>query len=306
MPKKKIWSGDFEVKNNLLYYLPAEDDKLNVGHALKVVGKWDITKNGRLRFIVDNSQNQIFGKTISVGSELSRVNTGSLEFRAAHRITPTGKNVKTIALSGELTALAGKKLAFEIEREGAIDTLKLNGTWDVFDGNQIGCLIKRTCSGKQITNSVALKGTWEIAGNILSYQVEKSNKPFLAQEFEIKRAIYTDKESGIDFTLGADLRCETARRGASDTVSLKGTWKQDGAKAEFIFTSARRQSFTFILSRKLSNDKELVFELDTGEDRKPSFTLTFAKKIKGDSSFFIRGKISEKEKRAEAGFYFPF
>lgn len=306
MAKKNNWTGTFEIKNNLLYYLPAPDDKLDVDHILKVEGKWDITKKGRLRFLVDCSQNQTFGKTITVGTEISRVNTGSLEFKAAHRITPTGKEVKTITLSGELTALAGKKLAFELEREGVVDTLKLSGTWDVFEGNQIGCLVKRTCGGKQITNLVILKGTWEICGNTLSYQVEDSNKPFFAQEFQIKRAIYTNKESGIDFSLGAGLRQDSTRRGKRDIVSLKGTWKQEGTKAEFAFTSAKEQTFTFTLSQELSSDTELVFELDVGTGQKPAFSVTLSKKIAGDGSFFVRGKVCGNDKRVEAGFYFPF
>lgn len=303
---KPAWTGSFEVKNNLLYYLPGKDDKLNIDHKTKVQGKWDITKNGRLQFIVDASQNQTFGKTITVGTELSRVDAASLEFKAAHRETPTAKNIQTVTLSGELTAIPGKKLAFEVEREGVVDTLKLNGTWDIFENNQIGCLVKRTYDDKQITNLVVLYGDWKISGNTLIYQVENSDKPFLSQSFTIKRAIYTDKESGIDFSLGAAVSCETTRRGQTDTLSLKGIWKQEGTKAEFIFTSSKRQSFSFTLSRKLSNDKELVFELDTAEDKKPSFAVTFSKKIKGDSSFFIRGKVSENNKQVEAGFHFPF
>ena len=306
MAKKSNWTGNFEVKNNLLYYSPTEDDKLNVDHNLKVEGKWDITKNGRLRFMVDHSQNQVFGKTITIGTELSQVNTGSLEFKAAQRVTPGGKDVSTITLDGELTALPGKKLAFKLERESAIDTLQLSGTWDLFEGNQIGCMIKRTCDGKQITNLIVLRGTWEIAGNTISYQVEDSNKPFLAQEFNIKRAIYTDKESGIDFSLGAGFREETTYRGKTDIISLKGTWKQEDTKAEFTFTSAKEQTLTFTLSQKLSSGIELVFELDTGTDQKPVFGVTFSKKIKGDASFFVRGKIRGNDKRVEAGFYFPF
>lgn len=286
--------------------MPAAGEAQSPDHTLKVEGKWDITKNGRLRFIVGHAQNQVFGKTVTVGTELSRLNSGSLEFKAGQRLTTAGKTVHSVTLNGELTALPGKKLAFLLEREGLIDTLKIDGKWDVFADNQIGCTIKRTYDGKKITNLVVLKGSWQIAGNTLVYQVEKSNRPFLSQEFEIKRAIFTEVESGIDFALGAGLRRQTTRRSHTDTISLKGTWKQDGTKAEFIFNSSKRQALTFVLSRKLSNDKELVFELDTGEDKKPSFTLTFTKKIKGDSSFFIRGKISEKEKRAEAGFYFPF
>jgi hypothetical protein len=306
MPKKETWSRNFEVKNNLLFYVPSADNPSGSDHNLKVEGKWDITKNGRLRFMVDHAQNQVFGKTITIGTELSKVNTGSLEFKAAQRVTPSGKNVSTITLDGELTALPGKKLAFMIEREGAVDTLKLSGTWDVFDGNQIGCMVKHTNDGKQTTNLVVLKGTWKIAGNTISYQVEDSNKPFLAQEFAIKRAIYTDKKNGIDFSLGASIRQETTKKATCDIVSLKGTWKQNGTKADFIFTSAKKQTFSFILSQKLSNDKELIFELDAGEGQKPSFAVTFSKKIKDDASFFVRGKVCGNDKRVEAGFYFPF
>jgi len=302
MQKIKIWSGNFEVKNNLLYYLP----KQSPDHNLKVEGKWAITKKGRLRFVVAHAQNQVFGKTITVGVELSRLDSGSLEFKAAKRVTMAGKNLNILVLNGELTALPGKKLAFTLEREGAIDTLKLDGKWDVYADNQIGFTIKRICDGKKITDSAVLNGSWQICGNTLVYQAEKSSRPFLSQEFEITRAIFTDVESGIDFTLGAGLRRQVSRRVSQDTISLKGVWKQDGAKAEFIFNSSKRQSFTFVLSRRLSDDKELVFELDTGEDKKPSFVVTFTKKINGDSSFFIRGRFGGKERRAEAGFRFPF
>lgn len=306
MPKKKTWSESFEVKNNFLFYIPALGNTQSPDHALKVEGKWDITKNGRLRFVVDHGQNKIFGKTITIGTELSRVDTGSLEFKAAHRVTTGGKDVASVTLNGELTALSGKKLAFTVDRDGIVDTLKLEGSWDVLADNQIGCIVKRTCDGKKITDLVVLKGIWQIAGNKMSYEIERSNRPFLSQEFKIERAVFTNTESGMELTLGAGIKHQTTQRDTSDTVFLKGVWKQEGTKAEFVFTSARRQSFTFTLSRKLSDDKELVFELDTGEDKKPSFAVTFTKKIKGDSSFFIRGKISENERRAEAGFYLPF
>jgi hypothetical protein len=305
MTRKNIWQGSFEVKNNLLYYLPVKDDGLNIDHNLKVEGKWDITKNGSLRFLVGHSQNKLFGKTITIGTELAYIKVGSLEFKAAKRVLG-GKNIKAITLSGDLVALSNKKIAFVFEHEGEDCVLKLSGTWDVFKGNQIGCMVKRTLEGKQITDLLILKGDWDIAGNTVTYEVDKSSKPFLSREFTIKRAIFTQEEHGLEFVLGMGAKSTTNRYRTSEVVSLNGTWKQDGTRAEFIFNSSQRQTFAFTLSRKFSSDRELTFELETGQGKKPSFALTFTKKIKGDSSFFVKGEVCGREKRVEVGFYFPF
>jgi len=306
MTKKDIWSADFEVKNNLLYYRPGGNTEWNIDHALKVEGNWNITKNGRLQFLVKHTQNDTFGKTIAVGTALRRADSSCLEFKAARRISVKGVPADSVVLSGTWAALPGKNISFLAAREDGADTLKVEGSWQVLPRNQIGCFIKRTAEGKKITDLIVLKGDWQIAGNRLTYKIENSTQPFFTREFSVSRAVFSDKENKLELILGAEVKNKTTSRGSRDSFSLTGTWKQEGLKAEFTFTAAKRQTITFTLSRKFSNDKELVFQLDTGRGQKPAFTITLNKKIKDDSSFFIRAKAGAKEKRVEAGFYFPF
>ena len=193
MPKEDTWSYDFEPKNNLLYYLPGNDPD----HRLKVQGQWRIDKKGSLKLAVDHAQNQRFGKTITVGAQLIRAGAGSLEFKAADRVTMRGQSVKTVTVGGRLTALPGKKLAFRLEREGNTDAIVFDGSGEVLPDNQIGCSIKRVIDKKTITDQMVLKGQWQVAGNTLSYKIEDSTKPFFASEFKIERAIFAKKDSGI-------------------------------------------------------------------------------------------------------------
>lgn len=298
------YKGYFEIKRNELLYYPHTRETQSIPHVLKVTGTWQIDKNHDLAFIVDESQNHIFGRSIKFSARIENAGESRIEFSLLDRTTPALRDIHRIKLDGFWRSHYNK-LAFCVQRDGARDELIFSNTWDVTERNQIIYLYTRTMGRRQITSSFLIQGRWSYRDGALTYAVENSRTSQLKFEVSAAHTLANPRLGRLDFTLGAGTSRDV-RRAKAQTISLWGKWEAKECGLEFRVQLAHGVSiFSFGVNKKLSNDKEVVFSLIDERGKPLGFELAFLKKIFGDGSFFIRGKLSQ-EKKIEAGLYLPW
>lgn len=297
MPKPFSLKGSFQFQNNALFYHPHPQEE--IPHRLEVSGRWRLDRNHNLILGVDESQNQIFGKTISLTTKIESTSKDSLSFTLLKRITPTLKNVHKITLKGLWRADSKNRLIFEIERAGGYDELTFGNTWQLTRNNQIVYIFKRTFLKKRIINSFILKGEWSFDRGALIYRVENSDSSRLLFEVGLKKKSLTATRETLGVILGTEFNYRKM-------LSLYGGWRRGTLGVDFVSRlGAKPWVWSFKFNKQLSTDKEITFELVNKEHKPVGFAITFSKKILKDSHFFIRAK-SDEEKRVEAGVYLPF
>jgi hypothetical protein len=90
------------------------------------------------------------------------------------------------------------------------------------------------------------------------------------------------------------------------TISLSGKWQKKGTSLEFVTEfRGKIKSWHFKINKKLSPDKEIIFQLTDAKGKALGFEVIFLKKFLKEGYFLIRAKKTD-EKRIEGGVYLPF
>ncbi|MCP4652900.1 MAG: hypothetical protein GY858_05900 [Candidatus Omnitrophica bacterium] len=292
MAKHKTY---FKVYNNLLFYSPDP----GFAHKTKVSGVWSLDKKHNLIFIVDESQNSVFGKTISFSTRIEKASKGKIEFSILHRLTPTLKNVKRISFKGNWKTTPKNKLAFSVRGNRAKGEFLFSNNYKFNKNNQITYSYRRTLSRKSTIDSFILRGKCKFLGNVFKYKLENSTKPLFSRYLSIERKVINPKGGKIDFTLGLSAK---AKNGQGQKISLFGRWKINKTRLEF---SVDKQTLRFILNKKLTNTRDICFRLVDKKNEPLGYELIFRKKILKTCSFYIKAKTGKKE-QLQVGFHFPF
>lgn len=297
MPKKPI-KAYFEVKNNDIIYYPPQETTTKLPHSLKLEGKWRFL-NGNLVFLVDESYNAVFGQSISFSAKLEKASGNFLQFRILKRTTPKLHNRTALKFAGRWKADAYNNLIFEIQRDNTFDEISFGNNWQVTKENNILLLYKRRFLKKEIISSLVLQGRWKMGANALKFIIENVDDGSLKFDLALtNNAIILNKEK-IDLTIGL-------RKDSIKSISLYGKYEYFKDRFEFVVTSgADSLILTFRLNKRLSDDKELIFELISEKNKPLGLQITFSKKLTAGGNLFIRAKSAE-DRRIEAGLYLPF
>jgi hypothetical protein len=190
-------------------------------------------------------------------------------------------------------------LVFEVQRTNSFDEFNLGNNWHITKENNILLLYKRKFLKKEIISSFVLEGNWELGNNALNFAIENSNNSRLKFGLALTRNAIIFNKGKMDLTIGA-------RKDSIKTISLYGRCKYLKDRIEFTATFGNQAlTWIFKVNKRLSADKELIFELINGKNKPLGLQITFSKKIAAAGNLFMRAKIGE-DKRMEAGLYLPF
>ena len=301
MAKRISFKGYFEFYNNSLFYYPSSQDK--IPHKTKVIGTWQLDKSHNLIFIIDESQNNVFGQSIKFDTKIEKATKSYLQFSLLRRITPTLRKITRIKLKGFWKLGSNHRLVFSAKRDPGYDELIFSNHWQVTKNNQIRYIYKRRFLKRKIVNSFTLKGVWKFKRNTLMYCIEDSPRSRLKLSISMGRKIAAFKKDRLEFTLGGSL--EKDKRREEKRVSLWGRWRIGNSRLEFVFRGGRGRVWIFEVNKKLSKDKEITLKLIDKKGRPRGYRITVAKKIFRDGRLFLRGEYG-REKRIQAGLYITF
>jgi len=293
LTKKSNFSGEFSFGNNSLFYIPSSKDTDKIPHKIKAKGKWSLDVNRNLIFIVDKSQNDIFGNSITFLTKIENVSKDYLSFSLLKRKTPAFKKITRIYLKGRWHTNRFNQIVFSLKRDKEIDGIVFKDMWSVNKNNQITYVYRRKYTSKTVYDSFTLKGQWGIKNSRLIFYVENSKKSFLSFGLSFKKFLVNPKNNKLEFLINIKKR--------KKIISLSGKWRLSSLGVEFVTSFGRkRRSWQFRLDKKLSRGREAsLFLIDT-RGRNLGYRVVFKKKAFKSGQFVFTG-IWSKEKRIETG-----
>ncbi len=294
MSGKKI-KAYFEIKNNDLFYRRLRDEGTKVAHILKLEGKWKLS-GGNLIFDVSESYNTVFGQSIKFSAKAEKTSKNFIQFRILKRTTPRLLKRTSLKLTGRWRVDSFNNLIFDVQRGDAFDEIIFGNNWQVTKENNILLLYKRKFLKKEITSSLVLSGNWGFGKHKLTFTLSGSARRL---EFDISLApgAMVIKQDKIHLTIGV--------KGSVKTISLYGRCRYFDDGFEFTLNPGKPFIWIFKLNKRLSGNKELIFELTGKSSKIPGLQITLSKKLTSGGRLFMRAKLS-REKRIEAGLYLPF
>ncbi|MFA5008694.1 MAG: hypothetical protein WC546_05690 [Candidatus Omnitrophota bacterium] len=297
MPSKNI-KAYFKVKDNELFYYPPREITNKLSHNLKLEGKWRFL-NGNCIFDVGESYNNVFGQSISFAAKIEKASKNYIRFNILKRTTPKLYNRTSLQFSGSWKVNARNNLIFEIQRGTTTDEIIFGNNWQVTKENNILLLYKRKFLKKEIISVFILEGSWSLGKNTLEFAIENSSNYKLKFDLALTRRALIFTREKIDLTIGL-------RKYSTKAVSLYGSCKYSNGRLEFTADFNNRAiTWIFKINKRLSKDKELIFELVNEKDKPLGLQITFTKEIADEGKLFVRASAG-KEKRIEAGLYLSF
>ena len=297
MSRKNI-KAYFEVKDNDLFYYPPRETTDKLPHHLKLEGKWRLS-NGNCVFDVSESYSAVFGQSISFSAKIEKASKNYIRFNILKRTTPKLHSRTSLQFNGRWKVDDYNNLVFEVQRTNTTDELIFGNNWQVTKENNILLLYKRKFLKKEIIGSFVLKGNWKLGNNALNFVIENSSNYRLKFGLALTGNTIVFNKEKIDLTIGL-------RKDSIKTISLYGRCKYLNDRLEFTATFGRQTlTWTFKVNKRLSGDKELIFELVNERNKPLGLQITFSKAIAAGGRFFVRAKIAD-DRRIEAGLYLPF
>jgi len=300
--KKISLKGYFRFKDNEVFYLPAKEDE--IPHKVRLKGTWAITRDHKIIFLVDKSQSDLFGSSLTISGKIEKAQGRYLSVVLLRRRTPIFKGIKRITLKGSWKLVSGNKLVFRIKRSpGSYDELTFQNTFKLTPANQIVYTYKRRIEKRRAVNSFILRGDWNIKGNTLRYRIGSESRDALTFGMYLGKEKVDPHKGMLRFSFGPELK---RRKQGQRELSLRGRWRKRQWGMEFVFpVGKKKRVWKFRIDRRLSQGKRIELYLAGKKDERLRLTIVVSKKFLGESYFFVKAKRA-KEKRIEAGVYIPF
>ena len=293
--------GYFKFYNNSLIYYPSRDEE--IPHKIKVLGTWKLDKNHNLIFIVDKSQNSIFGNTIKFETKVEKASKHYLSFSMLRRISPTFRKISRVYFRGQWKTNKLGKLIFSVKGDKEESELEFKSGWELTRDNQIIYIYKKKYAGKQTINSFILKGRWKVRSYKLIYYIEDSRDSRLIFDVSLSKVFILPKKNKID--IGVGFRASGKKRRIK-TITLNGSWRFKKTALEFITKFGKGlEVWKFKVKRSLGKGKEITLALVDEKDKPLGFEAAFFKKISKEGRFFVKGKWGH-QKEIKGGLYFSF
>ncbi len=299
---KQLPQGIFTVEGNNLFFHPLIPSE-QIPHLLKINGIWKIDSSSNLIFVVAHSYNQLFGKTISFSTQITKAKSNVLCFELLERTTPLFRKIGRIILKGRWQVFEEKYFCFEVKREHQkTDKLFFKGTWELDANNQIIYFYEKKTTTRLETSlhSFILQGFWQIQESHISYWLEK-DKHALCFKTGLTNLLGVDDRK-IYFTLGLE-----GESGKSKRIGLFGNWKiKNDREIEFIIRDLHRKtSIVFSISKVFPGKHTVTLSLDLAKSSKPAFELRLVRNSVNKELFLSLFKNS-RDVGIKAGVEFKF
>ena len=132
---RKVIDGKFKLdsKNNLAYHIKSptlKDEK--IPNQINLQGRWTLTKDHSLRFLIDKKQRETFGNSLTLKGEILDAKENSIFFSANTKRKDLTKSVYTLNLKGKWSVDRYNRLIFNV-RKGAnnYDAILFRGAWKI-------------------------------------------------------------------------------------------------------------------------------------------------------------------------------
>ena len=303
--KKFTVEGYYEIEGNSLYFHPAAPDI----KTLEIKGKWKLDSQCNLLFLVNKSQNQLFGRTITFKTIVESASKNKVVFSFQDRLTPSFKKIKRIAFTGRWSSDRFNRLTFKIKRKtGYPGQLVFNGSWDITKNHSIiYSYVKENLKTKtKRLYAFVLRGGWELSRNHISYRIENSNTTlrFSAQLKSKKIAFFNNH---LDYIIGIGIETRRGIRKKSKTISFWGKWVALSHAVGFkINMKSKVKTYLFSVEKAFSQKDKLIFSLRNKKDKKLLLEVEFDHRFSKDALLFLKAGGQRKEFSVGAGINWRF
>lgn len=300
--------GEFKIQKNLLLFLPSRKSiftkNLDLAKQIKFEGNWQLTEEHDLKFTLIETTSQVKDDELYIRANLVSVEQDAIIFAAQFKKSQTEDTISTLTLGGRWQVDEFNKLQFFVKKDYGEDILKLTGSWQLNDNQQIVYtyqkqdLIRKTKKEEFLT----LKGFWQInIKNRLAYILDLKNKSFFEFKAQLESPILRGAKGQIRYRIGVGIRNLIKE----DVILLFGTWKINRQKSisfEMDYGKGNIKQIVFGASVYLDKDNEIVFELKNKKGESIGIAVGFKRQFfRNDGILFARISKLEKDSRLEAG-----
>ena len=239
--------------------------------------------------------------------DLLSADPNSLTFHLREVQQEEDVRLRQMSLRGRWQADSRNRLTFLVEREqGTVDTLTLEGGWEVGPGNEIQYRFERTEleKGARSLHRIRFEGYWEVGEDRrLAYVLEAGSN----SAFRFRGAFQTDsirqKQGSLRYQLG--LEVESKSKEPLQTVTLFGKWKLSrdlSLEFEVPTSGGFRRAISFGATYVWDRRTLVSARLNTPGGGPLGVELSLHREfLQGRGEAFVRLRRSLEETAAEAG-----
>jgi hypothetical protein len=294
--KRVTIAGRFQIdpENSLAYIvsarqkLPAEINRL---HKITFTGNWTLDAGQRLKFSLDESKTQVFGDTLVLRGEITRVTGKSIGFLLRERKTPRGFKRRLLRLKGCWQADSINRICFLLDNTE--DRLVFKNAWSLNRNNQIIYRRDNTAA------AIKFAGFWDInRRNRLSYFLE-GTKTSLDFRATLQSPSLLSGSGKIKYRLGIAKK--------KRMLTLFGRWKwgkRSGLGFEVNYAAGKRKSIKFTFDRLISEKNKLKIELKSRTGKPLGAELVLSRRFLKQAEAFVR--LLPRERAVAAAVRIPF
>jgi len=311
-----VLKGFFELanKNQLRYRLstPAKILKdLNIRSTqttLSLKGKWSLTKDHKLQYILNRSLGQLVLKADYMDADQNH-----LIFSVTTRDNQLSSRTRVFQFEGKWQVDRSNRLSFRLtHRKSRQDRLAFQSVWEINKQHQ---LIYRF-SSEQLTRRrkkehvLILRGNWKISKKaFIDYYLRGNQNRRLRFRAQFVGHSHLNKDKAqLMFRVGVLVHGSTKRLFRS--VVLTGQWtfyQKLTLGFEVEYEKGEVEEMKFKVRYRPTNKNEIILGLLNQKNRPLGIELILSKKILNKrADFFIRAKKQGKEKAVESGITIPW
>ncbi len=278
--KKK--SGHYTVEANNLIYHPE-----GKGASVKIKGQWALDKKHNLVFLVNRTQNDTFGESISFQGKIEEAKYNRIGFKVLERHTPSHRHIKRIYLNGTWGADKYNRLTFRLQKDRKNQALVFKNQWRISGDNRL--MYAWRADNRCRVSTFTLNGRWAFAGNSLGYKIERSGRSFLKITLDRKKIVCDPKKNRIDFISRFGYETKRGVRIKRKRFSLSGTWKiYSKTKIGFTLRYDRGAPVTWIFPVKVTFAKNRIeMTVTSRRGRKLAPKVSFSREMAKNKEFFL-------------------
>ncbi len=266
-----------------------------------IKGRWRLDDRHRLSYAAERNDSPRLGRRRTEEFELETSLVAAEPEALIISITAKQEDgiitTSIVKLNGKWRANENNQIEFEVERKsGKSDILTFTGSWKLNDSQQIIYSYQQRYLKQKTTTTETLtfKGHWDISKkNRLTYLLEGSSDESFRFRGTFQTPSIVAKKGEIRYQLAP-----AANRSRDSSPQLGRSWGQLGTEVESKLvrkgrgvkgTNRRTQTVTLFGKWKLSDELELIFEMEYGDKRK--YEIRFGAEFELGDGYTLTAKL---------------
>ena len=301
---KRVLEGRLrtDTNNRLVYLVDSSSGRDDYAgpKTFQLDGIWSLTDNHELALTVHEREQQT-QQTLFLKGALVKAEANTLIFALRRSENDDLQTAQRLSLLGRWAADAHNRLNFLVEKaDGSEDRLTLQGGWELGKHHEL-IYRYRQRRGDRLRDERALifDGAWDVtASDRLTYRLAGSSDPAFEFTASLQTPSQQAREGRLVYRVGIGV---SDGRAATRRVALFGTWKLNADKSvsfEVPYADGRRQSIRFSATVVVAKKNEVTLQLLTRHREPLGISLTFTRRLLGDTEWFVR--LSKEGKEVEA------